>query len=349
MEEYSDLSLTVSPSPHIKHTERTRSIMYDVAIALFPAILFGVYNFGLRVLTLTVISVLSCIGFEALWQALRKQPLRISDGSSLVTGLLLACNLPVSAPLWLPVPGALFAIILVKELFGGIGKNIVNPALAARVFLFFSFPAYMSRYTVSLAKYSSGLSGFLHNGLPAFAITPSVDGVTCATPLAQVMEGMVPTISGVGVKEAVLGFKGGMIGEVSAVFLLIGGVYLLMRRVITWHIPVAYLGTVAALALIFAPAGELSRMDFCIYFLCSGGLMLAALFMATDYVTSPLTAKGKLLYGFGCGVLTVFLRFFGSYAEGVSFAVLIMNLLVYYIDKITMPKPFGGKRSHAKN
>lgn len=322
--------LTVSPSPHIKHPDNARTLMTDVLIALTPAYVWGIYIFGWRALTLGLISIIFCVLFEAGTQLALRRPVTISDLSAVVTGMLFAMNLPVSAPLWLPIIGAAFAIVIVKQLYGGIGKNVVNPALAARIFLFISFPAYMSNFTAP------------HTSLSPFKITlDSIDAVASATPLKALKSGVMPSES---VFTLLIGNHAGTIGEVSALLLAAGGIYLLVRHVISWRIPIAYLGTVFLLAVIFpkvALASDLFALAFGIRELLTGGLMLGAIYMATDYTTSPITAKGRIIYGIGCGAITVFIRYYGGYAEGVSFAILIMNLLVWYIDKYSMPKPFG--------
>ena len=320
--------LTVSPSPHIRNPENISSIMLDVLIALMPAFLWGVYVFGWRALMIGVLSVASCVGFEALTEKILKCPITVSDLSAAVTGLLLAMNLPVSVPLWMPVVGGFFAIVVVKQIFGGIGKNFVNPALAARVFLFTAWAGFMSRFPAAGAKINS-LAIELHDS----------DIIAGATPLASLKEGVLPEVH---LLDSIIGNVGGCIGEVSAFMLAAGGIYMLVRRVITWHIPVAYIGTVALLTYIFPQHGGVAA-EFMLAEIFSGGLFIGAIFMATDYTTSPVTAKGRLIFGVGCGCLTVLIRYFGTYPEGVSFAILIMNVLVGYIDKLTIPRRFGGK------
>ncbi len=317
--------LTVSPSPHMKSAVGTRSIMADVLIALLPAYVWGVYTSGLRAILIGVICVASSIGFEALTELILRRPITVFDGSAAVTGLLLAMCLSVAVPLWMPVVGAFFAIVVVKQIFGGIGKNIVNPALAARVFLF----SWAGQMTVFAAP-GERINSF------AFSLD-GLDAVSGATPLAALKNGVFPESS---VMDSFIGNIGGCIGETSAILLLIGGVYLISRRVITWHIPVSYIATVAILSLVFPQSGD--AVEFMLYEITSGGLILGAVFMATDYVTSPITAKGRLIYGVGCGALTVLIRYFGGYPEGVSFAILIMNLLTHYIDSISLPVKFGG-------
>ena len=323
----------VSSSPHMKHEDTTASIMSDVLIALLPALVFGVMNFGFRALTLTLVSVVSCVLFEYLYRKLMKKSNTIGDLSAAVTGVLIAFCVPHTLPIWVIVVGSFFAIVIVKQLYGGIGKNVVNPALAARVFMFACFPNYF------------GSSAFTVQNLSWFE--KATDTVASATPLANefLKVGHAPRIGGeiLTFGELAYGYHGGCIGEVSEVLLLCGALYLLLRRVITWHIPASYIGTVALITLIF-PVGGMGRLDFMLCELLTGGLFLGAFFMATDYVTSPATKVGRIIYGIGCGLITVFIRYFGGYPEGVSFAILIMNLFVWYIDKATKPRVFGGVR-----
>ena len=316
--------LTVSPSPHIRHTDTTVSVMTDVIIALVPALIWGVICFGIRAAVVVILSVASCVLSELIFQKLTRRRVTVGDCSAAVTGLLLGLSLSSSVPYYLPVVGGVFAIVVAKQLFGGIGKNFMNPALAARVFLF-AWPSEMNVFVKPFSR------------IGVFASKADVDLVAGATPLSSLKTGMLPDVS---VTELVLGEVSGCIGEVSVVLLLLGAAYLLCRRVITWHIPVSYLGVVALLTLIFprnADAGS-----FMLSQLFTGGLILGAFFMATDYSTSPITGRGKLIFGAGCGALTVLIRYFGGYPEGVSFAILIMNSLVYYIDRVTVPRVFGG-------
>ena len=320
--------LTVSPSPHARRGMTTSSAMKDVLIALIPATLWGIYAFGYRAALIVLISVVSSVLFEMVTQILLRRTVTIADCSAAVTGLLLGLNLSPNVPLYVPVVGAAFAIVLVKQIFGGIGKNIMNPALAARVFLMMAWAGDMSSYGQVF------------------------DAVSSATPLVSLNTGVLP--EGVTLLDLFLGRTGGCIGEVSALALLVGGVYLLIRRVIRWHIPVAMLGTVAILTFLFPimPEGVSAtlndRLVFMTASLCSGGLMLGAIFMATDYVTSPVTDLGRIIYGFGCGALVVFIRYFGGYNEGVSFAILIMNAFVWYLDMATRPRVFGKARRAKK-
>ncbi len=322
--------LTVSSSPHIRSRTNTTSIMLDVIIALLPALCVAVYVFGLRALLVVAISVCASVFFEWAYRKLMKKDKTIGDLSAVVTGLLLAFCLPATAPWWLPIVGAFFAIVIVKQLYGGIGKNFLNPALAGRAFLF-SWPVAMTSWMVPLS-YSSIFN---------FA---RADAVTGATPMANLHVGVLPAD---GLLNMFLGHVGGSLGEVSAVALLIGGVYLVLRKVITPRIPLSFLLTVAVLTFLF-PRGGNDRLQWMLSNLLSGGLMLGAIFMATDYCTSPVTKKGQILFGIGCGLLTVFIRYFGSYVEGVSYAILIMNVCVWLIDKITPPRRFGVTREDKK-
>ena len=317
--------LTVSPSPHARRGVMTSHLMRDVMIALVPATVWGVYVFGVRAALVVLVSMLSCVLFELVTEILLKRTVTIADCSAALTGLLLGLNLPPDAPFYIPIVGSAFAIIVVKQLFGGIGKNIMNPALAARVFL--------------VLTWTGGMTGFR----AAYDRGFTADAVSSATPLAALKAG---TFDG-NLADLFFGKIGGCIGEISVLMLLIGGVYLIVRRVITWHIPVAYIGTVAILSLLFPVAG-MGHWESMVASVCSGGLMLGAFFMATDYVTSPVTRVGRLIFGFGCGLITVFIRRFGGYSEGVSFAILIMNALVWYLDMLTKPRVYGTERSPKK-
>lgn len=321
--------LSVSPSPHVKHPDNTKSIMLDVLIAMLPALIWSVYVFGWRSLSLVLISVASCVAFEYFYQKIMKVRITAGDLSAAVTGVLLAFNLPASVPFWIPVIGSFFAIIVVKQLFGGIGKNIMNPALAARVFLFCAWPSMLGNdaYCAPFTK------------LSALKIsTAGADIVAGATPLASLKTGGISDYS---ILDMFLGRVPGCIGEVSALLLILGGLYMLVRRVITWHIPVSYIGTVALVTFLLPKIESVHAFEFMGMELFSGGLMLGAIFMATDYATSPVSPLGRIIYGVGCGAITVFIRYFGGYSEGTSFAILIMNLLVWYIDMFARPKVFG--------
>ena len=321
--------LTISSSPHVHSPVTTQTIMRDVLIALTPALLGSVYFFGIRALLVTLVSAAAAVFFEWAWCKLRKCNCKVYDLSAVVTGVLLAFVCPPTIPYWMIILGDLFAIILVKMLFGGIGKNIVNPALAGRAFMF-SWPVAMSTW----------VKVGLENAAPVIG---SADIVTAATPLAAMHQGQLPEAS---VLDMFLGNVGGCIGETSAALLLIGFVYLVARKVIKITIPVSYIGTVAVLAFLF-PMGN----DWIVWTaaqLFGGGLMLGAIFMATDYVTSPLTNLGQIVYGIGCGVLTIMIRYFGGYNEGVSYAILIMNCCVVLLDRIGRPTKYGAPPKQKK-
>ena len=320
--------LTVSSSPHVHSPVKTQDIMRDVLIALAPALVGSVYFFGLRALMVTLVSVASCVFFEWGWCKLMKRDCKIYDLSACVTGVLLAFVCPPTIAYWQIMLGALFAIVLVKMLFGGLGKNFVNPALAGRAFMF-SWPVAMSTWVKVGWENQAG-------------IFSTADAVTTATPLAAMHQGQMPDAS---VWDLFIGNVGGCIGETSAALLLVGLVYLLIRKVITVRIPLAYVGTVAVLAFLF-PQGN-DRIQWMLCQLFGGGLMLGAIFMATDYVTSPITKLGQVIYGIGCGVLTIMIRYFGGYNEGVSYAILVMNCAVVLLDRIGRPTKFGAPKKEA--
>ena len=320
--------LTISSSPHVHTHHTTQNIMRDVLIALVPALLGSVYFFGLRALAVVLVSVASCFLFEKLWCILRKQNDKTYDLSACVTGVLLAFVCPPTIAYWQLIIGAFFAIIVVKMLFGGIGKNLFNPALAARAFMF-SWPVAMSTWVKVGWENQTG-------------VFSTVDIVTEATPLAAMHQGAMPQTS---LMDMFLGNVGGCLGETSAALLLIGLVYLLVRNVISIRIPLAFVGTVAVLTFLF-PQGN-DRFAWMGAQVFGGGLMLGAIFMATDYVTSPITKLGQIVYGIGCGALTVMIRYFGSYNEGVSYAILIMNACVVLLDRIGRPTRYGAPRKEA--
>ena len=301
------LSPVLSSSPHIKAEDGTKSVMLDVIIALLPALFVSIYYFGWRSLCVVIVSVAACTFFEWAYRRLLKKSSSLGDLSAVVTGILLAFCLPVTVPYWVVVIGGFFAIVIVKQLFGGLGKNFINPALAARAFLL-SWPVIMTTW----AAPGAAVSIFGSNA----------DVVTCATPLSFLHSGTLPSES---LMQLFVGNCGGSLGETCAAALLLGGIYLLIRRVISPRIPVAFIGTVAVLTFIF-PQNGADRLTWMLCQLLSGGLMLGAIFMATDYVTTPVTKKGQWLFGVGCGLITVFIRYFGSYAEGVSYSILIMNV-----------------------
>ena len=302
--------LRLSVSPHTHCGRSTASIMLDVLIALLPATVAGIVLFGLNALLVIAVCVAACVGFEALFNLIAKKEQTIGDFSAAVTGLLLGLNLPATTPIWQCIIGALFAIIVVKCLFGGLGYNVVNPAITARVFMLISFSSVASA------------------AFPA-------DVVAGATPLVQLANG-----ESVELMTLLLGKHGGSIGETCAIALLLGFVYLLVRRVISWQIPVSFIGSVFVFSLL--KEGDAAKA---LALTLSGGLLIGAIFMATDYVTSPTTPWGKIIFGVGCGLITFLIRYFGSYPEGVSFAILIMNIVVPYIDKLTKHRVYGGKKA----
>ncbi len=309
-------NLIVSSSPHIRTPRDTKVIMLDVLIALAPAFLASIIFFGWRPIMVTAVSVASCVLFEFGYRKLMKKPDTYGDLSAVVTGVLMAFCLPPTVPWWLPIIGALFAIVVVKQLFGGIGKNFLNPALAGRAFLLASYAVLMT------------------NWMPASF--QNVDAATYATPLASLSGGALSSVS---LGAMLIGNVGGSIGEISAVALLLGGAWLVYRKVISLRIPLSFIGTVAVITLIFSRGNP--HFMWMLQNVFSGGLLLGAIFMATDYCTSPVTPKGQIIFGVGCGLLTVLIRYFGSYPEGVSYAILIMNLTVWMIDKNTAPRRFG--------
>lgn len=305
----------VSVSPHIRDKSSTRKIMIDVCIALVPTLAFGVWHFGLNALFVIISSVLSCVVSEAVFELIVKKPITVFDFSAVVTGLILALNMPPNIAWWVPAIGGVFAIVVVKMLFGGIGQNIVNPALAARCFLLISFASRMTDF--------------------------SVDGVSSATPLAVLKSG-----GSFDLLDAFIGYKSGCIGEVSCVAILIGLVYLLIRKVISIRIPAVYIISTMVFVFIFsfASTGVVPTWEYMLGHLLTGGLMAGAVFMATDYTTSPITKGGQIIYALLIGFLTAVFRVLGSSAEGVSYAIIISNLVVPLIEKISVPKPFGMKK-----
>ena len=308
------MKLTVASSPHIRGDFRSSRIMLDVMLALTPALIVGIWMHGWRSLVVTVVAIASCVLLEWLYGKVTRTRNTVIDGSAMVTGMLLAMTLPATVPYWLVVAGSAFAIIFVKALCGGLGQNVFNPALSARGFMMLIAPKYMVRFL-------------------------SVDGVTEATPLHHMVMPALPEES---LLDMFLGNCPGSIGEISALALLVGGAYLVWRKVISPRIPLAYLGSVAVLTLVFAKTE--SSVQWMLYSLLSGGVMLGAIFMATDYATSPVTAKGQVVYGIGCGVLTVIFRYFGLFPEGVTYAILLMNAVVWIIDRYTAPRRFGVKK-----
>ena len=303
--------------------------MLDVIIALVPALGVGAYMFGMNVAILLVVNVACCVIFEWAYRKLMKKNTSVGDLSAVVTGVLLTCVMPSAAPWWLGIIGSFFAIIVVKQLYGGIGKNFLNPALAARAFLSAAYAAYMTAWAV-----------------PSVMRDVVVDATTMSTPLSYMHTGdALPEYFNF--LNMFLGGIPGSIGEVSALALLVGAAYLLIRKVITWRIPVTFIGTVAVLTLVFGKEGY-SNVDWMLYNVLSGGLILGACFMATDYSTSPVNLNGQLIFGVGCGAITVLIRYFGSYPEGVSYAILIMNCCTWALDKATRPRQFGMSREDIK-
>lgn len=308
----------VSVSPHIRDKSSTRKIMLDVCIALVPTLAFGVWHFGLNALVVIISSVASCVASEAVFELITKKPVTVFDFSAVVTGLILALNMPPDIAWWVPAVGGVFAIVVVKMLFGGIGQNIMNPALAARCFLLISFASRMTDF--------------------------SVDGVSSATPLAVLKSG-----GSVDLLDAFLGFKSGCIGEVSVLAILIGAAYLLIKKVISIRIPAVYILSAALFIFIFSLFKTgMPTWQFMLGELLTGGLMAGAFFMATDYTTSPITKWGQVIYAVLMGFLTAVFRILGSSAEGVSYAIIISNLAVPIIEKITVPRPFGVKKKNKK-
>lgn len=320
MDNYKD-NLIVSSAPHAVGSEDTAKIMTTVLVALIPAFIVGIYQFGIRAITLTAVCIIASVVFEYVYNKITGKPQTIADMSAVLTGTLIAFNCPSGLPYWIAIIGCFAAIVVIKQLFGGIGQNLVNPAVTARVFMFIAFATEMTTWPVARGS--------------------KVDGVTAATALGELShgDGTLDAVTGYTNLDLFLGNCGGCIGEVSAIALLIGGIFLIYRGIITWHIPVTFIATVAVLGLIWG------GVDGAVFHLCAGGVMLGAFFCATDYVTSPTLPAGKIAFGIGCGLFTMLIRLFASYPEGVSFAILLMNILTPYIDRIVegrmfkMPKP----------
>ncbi len=303
------MRLSVSASPHLKGKDTTQRIMLDVIIALVPALIMATVYFGFRSLLLSAVCIITAVLAEYLSRKVMKRNNTISDLSAVVTGLILSLNLPYDLPLWMGAFGSIVAIVVVKQFFGGLGQNFVNPAIAARIILMLSFATAMTSWTL-----------------------PMADGVTGATPLEAIKAEEYPELW-----KMAVGYHGGSMGETCSIALLLGGVYLVLRKVISPIIPLTFIGTVFALSLF-------NGFEFALYYILSGGLFLGAIFMATDYVTSPITKLGKAIFGIGCGVVTFLIRYFGAMPEGVSFAIILMNILTPHIDNLTLPKPFGTKK-----
>ena len=311
------MKLTVTSSPHIRGDFRTSTMMLDVIIALIPSLIVGTYVLGLRALLVALVSVAAAMATEVLYNAVLKKRSTIIDCSAMVTGLLLAMTLPVNTPLWLAAAGSAFAILAAKLMWGGLGQNIFNPALLARALMMLLFPAALTDYS-------------------------GVDAVSSATPLHHMVMPALPEQS---ILDMFLGNCPGSIGELSALALIVGGLYLLRRNVISRRIPLGYIGTVAILTLVFHKTDD--ALSWMLYQLFSGGLMLGAFFMATDFVTSPVTKPGQWIFGIGCGILTVIFRYFGLFPEGVTYAILLMNLFTWVIDRYTPPKIYGAVKGGA--
>lgn len=326
--------LNVSAAPHIRNRETTRSIMFDVAVALIPAGVFGIFNFGLKALIIILFSVGTCVGVEYIYQKRMGKKSTISDYSAVVTGLLIAYNLPSTVPFWMPIIGGIFAMIFVKHLFGGIGQNFMNPALAARCFLLISFSKIMTNFGI---QKTDEIFGIIKNGYSSISKYGIIDGTSSATMLEMVKRG-----GEFNILDMFMGTTAGTIGETSAIAILIGGGYLLAKKIISPRIPVTYiLSFICFLILLNIMSGNSISVEYILGNILGGGLLLGAFFMATDYVTSPITPKGKIVFGVLLGFITAVLRIFGGSAEGVSYAIIFSNLLVPLVEKITIPKAFG--------
>ena len=309
------MNFIVSTSPHIHSKITTSNIMRDVCIALLPTLIASLVIFGAQALLVTMVCVVAAMGSEYLFEKTCKLPITVQDFSAVVTGLLVAYNLPVTIPLWQAALGSVIAIVLVKQLFGGLGRNFANPAIVGRIILFLSFSKTMTAWQFP-------------------------DAVSSATPLALMASGNTAALPSLW--DMFLGMKGGCLGEVSGLALLLGFAYLLIRRIISWHTPVAFVGTVFLLSWLLDGSPV-----YALYQILSGGLLLGAIFMATDYVTSPLTKLGQIVYGIGCGIITILIRYFGGYSEGVTYAILCMNACSVLLDKIGRPVKFGAPKKEA--
>lgn len=326
--------LYFSPAPHLRDSDNVSKIMWSVVAALVPATLFGVYFFGLYALRVILIAVASNLFFEWAGMKFFKNPGKLGDGSAVITGILLALNLPSSSPWWMVVVGSFVAMIIAKQCYGGLGFNPFNPALVARVALLIAWPSRMTTFWTPGNIFSK------------------VDAVSMPTPMGiwkveMISKGTVHGAQQISLWDMFVGNIGGSIGEVSALALIIGGLFMIFRKVITWHIPVTYIGTVAVMTSAFWISDPHKYINP-LFHIFGGGLMLGAIFMATDMVTSPVTKKGMVVFGIGCGILTVLIRMFGGYPEGVSFSILIMNAFTPLIEKFTEPKPFGAVKGGKK-
>ena len=335
-------NLTVSSSPHIRQNTSTQRVMLDVIIALVPALIASVIIFGFRALLIVAVCVAACVLAEFIWQKLMHQKVTVGDLTAVVTGILLAYNLPVGIPIWQAIIGCIVAIIGVKQLFGGVGKNFVNPAITGRIVMFLAFSVTMTTWVIpEMATAAAGVVDTVASATSSAtadavaSATSAVDAVSSATPLALISSGNISQLPSL--LDMFLGVRGGCLGETSVLALLLGGIYLVIRKVITWHTPVVYIGTVFLFTL------ALGQQP--VYQIMSGGLMLGAIFMATDYVTTPYSAIGKVVFGLGAGILTVIIRVYGSYPEGVSYSILLMNILTPYINRIRITRPVGGVKA----
>lgn len=329
--------LTLSSSPHIRDGSSIPSVMHTVVLALLPGALMGVYLFGLPALLTIIVAVASCMAFEAWMQWITERKITVWDGSAMLTGLLLAMNLPSSAPWWLTIIGSLVAVVIGKQIYGGLGHNIFNPALVARVFLLISWPIQMTSFP-----------------LPSALSAKGADAVSSATPLTTIKMELMSHKANIDITQLpqpstfdlLLGIHGGSLGEVSIIALLIGGLYLIYKKIITWHIPVSFIGTTLLFSAVMWLVDPMKYANP-VFQVLTGGLILGAFFMATDYVTSPVTNKGMLIFGAGCGFLTILIRLFGGYPEGVSFAILLMNLVTPLIDTYIKPTKYGEVKADA--
>lgn len=328
--------LLVSPSPHIGSPMTTQKIMKHVVIALIPAAIAGILVFGLTSLFIILLTIGSCVLAEYLFNKIVKKPQTINDFSAVVTGLLLALNFPPTIPIYIPIIGGFFAMIIVKMLFGGLGKNFANPAITARIFCVLAWTGAMTTF-VKPIDYSQGFSAMFSYFPQMFG---SIDAVTSATPLQIVKESITTGSGNIHVLNMFLGYTGGCIGEVSALALLLGGIYLIVKKIIDWKIPTIFIATTALFSLIFYKEGYMYILPS----ILGGGLMIGAFFMATDYSSSPNSSLGVVIYAFGCGLITMIIRRFGGYPEGVSFAILLMNLVTPLLDKYITPRVFGVAR-----
>jgi electron transport complex protein RnfD len=337
--------LAITPSPHIRDGINIKGVMYAVVVALIPSIMGSVYFFGMRALVIVVLACVAAIATEAGLQKMTRRKITVADGSALVTGILLAFNVPPGVPYWLPVVGSVFAIAVAKIPFGGLGYNPLNPALAGRAFLLASWPVYMTAAWTAPSRGSlSGISAITTaTPLGVFKYARGLLNSPATEEVSRASSYLNELYSGSSLRNLFFGNVGGCVGETSALLLLVGAAYLFIKRIICWRIPAAYIGTVALMSWIFGGKGFFN--GYPLFHVLSGGLILGAFFMATDMVTSPVTSRGKLIFGVGCGVLTGIIRLWGGYPEGVSYSILIMNVTVPLIDRYTRPRKLGEVRT----